>query len=70
MAHSVKSSNVASIDHDGRDLIVNFHNGSSYRYTGVPTKVFDEMKKADSVGSFLHNHIKSAYRATRIDKDK
>lgn len=57
----VQSSNIAAIGHDPINLtmIVEFKNGHRYQYEKVPTSLFDQMLKADSVGSAFHKLIKS-----------
>lgn len=57
----VLSSNIAAIGHDpiNLTLTVEFRNGSRYRYDSVPVDVFDQLIKADSVGSAFHKLIKS-----------
>jgi len=57
----VQSSNIAAIGHDPitLTLTVEFKGGSRYLYQHVPTVLFDQLVKADSVGSAFHKLIKS-----------
>ena len=57
----VQSSNIAAISHDPINLTmtVEVKNGHRYQYERVPTSLFDQMLKADSVGSAFHKLIKS-----------
>lgn len=57
----VQSSNIAAIDHDPvlLELTVEFKNGTRYLYRQVPPSIFDQLIKADSVGSAFHKLIKS-----------
>lgn len=57
----VQSSNIAAIGHDpiNLTLTVEFKSGARYLYQNVPTDLFDQMVKADSIGSAFHNLIKS-----------
>ncbi len=57
----VQSSNIAALDHDPitLTLTVQFRSGARYRYEHVPTNLFDQMIKSDSVGSAFHKLIKS-----------
>ncbi len=68
----VQSSNIAAIGHDpiNLTLTVQFKSGSRYLYQKVPTALFDQMVKADSVGSAFHKLIKSQpdkYPFTALD---
>lgn len=60
---SVKSSNVAAIAHDPETntLHVRFKNGGTYAYQGVDAEKHAALMSADSVGSFLHAHIKGKH---------
>lgn len=60
------SSNVKRIGHDGKVLVVDFKNGDTWEYD-APKSVFEEMKKAKSVGSFLHARVKGRYAAQKRD---
>ena len=57
----VLSSNIAAIGHDPITLTMTvlFKSGSRYEYKSVPTVLFDQLIKADSVGSAFHKLIKS-----------
>lgn len=57
----VQSSNIAAIGHDPitLTLTVLFKSGARYEYKSVPTLLFDQLVKADSVGSAFHKLIKS-----------
>lgn len=61
--HPVKSSNIASVGYDAESetLHVQFLNGSSYAYKGVPAHEFAALKAAPSVGAHLHKKIKGIY---------
>jgi hypothetical protein len=57
----VQSSNIAAIGHDpiNLTLTVAFKSGARYMYQHVPTNLFDQLIKSDSVGSAFHKLIKS-----------
>jgi len=62
----VDSSNVEQIGYDDTlpvsELHVKFKNGETvYVYLGVPSSLFEELKHAVSVGSFLNREIKNIY---------
>jgi len=60
------SSNIKRIGHDGKVLVVDFKNGDSWEYD-APKSIFEEMKKAKSVGSFLHSRVKGKFAARKRD---
>ncbi len=64
----VESNNIAAIRYipEGRELSVQFNNGSVYAYSGVPADVFEDFKAADSKGKFLNEHIKGVYDYKRV----
>jgi hypothetical protein len=57
----VESSNIVALQHDPINLtmIVAFKNGTFYLYQGVPHDLFDQILKADSVGSAFNKMVKS-----------
>lgn len=59
----VSSSNIASVGHDSNtgDLYVDFLNGDTYVYSGVPAEVFEAFANSSSPGRFLHSNIKNQY---------
>lgn len=65
---SVNSSNVQSVgyDPDTETVYVDFLNGSTYTYKGVPQFEFDNLREAASVGSYLHRNFKNVYPYERI----
>lgn len=57
----VSSSNIESVGyHEGR-LQVRMTYGHTYQYENVPADVHQAMMKSDSVGSFIHEHLKNRY---------
>ena len=64
----VVSSNVASIgyDEDGKELQVEFRNGSVYSYWNVPASEHQALMVARSKGSYLHFYIKGSYPFTQV----
>lgn len=59
----VDSSNLEQIGYDSEssELHVTFKNGNTYVYLNVPEAVFEDMKFADSKGSFLNRVVKGSY---------
>jgi len=58
----VDSTDIVSIGHNpkSKNLFIEFKGGRVYRYAGVPTKVYDNLMKADSHGTFFSDEIKNA----------
>src|SRR6185436_15236304 len=54
----VESGNINSIGYAGGTLEVEFKGGGTYRYSGVPAEVHQELVGADSVGSAFARLIK------------
>lgn len=66
------SSQIARIGHcpETNTLAVEFKRGGIWHYFGVPVETFEEMKAADSVGSYFHHNIKGTYAHGRQDAPK
>ncbi len=61
--HPVSSSNIAAIGYDAENqaVYVQFLNGSTYAYKGVPEHEFENLRTAPSVGSYLNRNFKNVY---------
>ncbi len=66
--HGVNSSNIASVGYDAKNqtVYVQFLNGSTYAYKGVPEHEFDNLRTASSVGSYFNRNYKDVYPFERI----
>lgn len=62
----VKSSNVESIGYHNGIMAVKFKNGDLYHYHEVPEEAHRACMKCDSIGSFLHQHIKGKHAHTKV----
>lgn len=64
----VESSNLSKIryDNESRTLEIEFKGGRRYQYFDVPERVFDGLRKADSHGSYFHEHIRGSFRYARL----
>jgi hypothetical protein len=64
----VVSSNVESIgyDEETQTLRVRFLNGSEYDYKNVPIIEFEQLKNAQSIGSYLNRNIKGNYAYGKV----
>ncbi len=61
--HPVSSSNIAAVGYDAESQIVyvQFLNGTTYAYKGVPEHEFENLRTAPSVGSYLNRNFKNVY---------
>ncbi len=50
---------------DSKTLAVKFKSGGLYHYANVPADVHEQMKAAESVGSFLHKNVKGKFEFAR-----
>jgi hypothetical protein len=59
----VNSSNISAVgfDPDNQMVYVQFLNGSTYAYKGVPEHEFENLRTAPSVGSYLNRNYKNIY---------
>lgn len=56
--------NAVGYDPESQTLDVEFSNGRSYSYGGVPQSTFDAMMGAQSVGKFFIANVKNVYRVS------
>lgn len=66
--HPVVSSQISYIGYNNEDkeLFVIFKNNSTYRYDGVPRKLYESLMMSTSKGKYLNEHIKNIYVSTQI----
>jgi hypothetical protein len=66
--HSVKSSNIKSIGYDEKTktLHVEFSSGGIYEYADVSPEKHTALMSADSIGGYLHKHIKGTHGHKKI----
>ena len=64
----VSSSNINAIGYDEQSLTleVDFKNGGSYQYLGVPPSVHQALMRASSHGKYLESHIKGRYGFNKV----
>lgn len=64
----VSSSNIAAIGYSVEDqtVYVQFLNGSTYAYKGVPEHEFENLRTAPSVGAYLNRNYKNVYPYERV----
>ena len=68
MIPTPNSSNVAAIGYDPVEgqCYVDFKNGSSYCYQGVPAGTWAAFLEAGSKGSFVHSDLKNVFETIRL----
>jgi KTSC domain len=59
---SVSSSSLASVGYDPaiQSLEVEFLHGGIYRYSGIPSSVYNGLMAADSHGTYFDQYVKKA----------
>lgn len=64
----VNSSNIGSVGYDsGSDTLeIEFINGGTYQYSGVPEGVYEGMMGADSKGKYFHANINKKYPFSKL----
>jgi hypothetical protein len=64
----VSSSNLRSVGYDPETstLEIEFHNGGTYQYFGVPTSAYRSLMGAGSHGGYFHSHIKDVYPDAKV----
>jgi hypothetical protein len=64
----VSSSNLRAVAYDptNKALFIEFHGGSVYEYSGVPSIVYDNLMAASSHGQYHAYNIKNVFPYRRI----
>jgi hypothetical protein len=59
----VSSSSIAAVGYDAENqaVYVQFVNGLTYAYKGVPEHEFENLRTAPSVGSYFNRNYKNVY---------
>ena len=65
---NVTSSNIVSVGYNDEtsELLVTFHSGKQYAYSGVAEEKYREMIEAESVGKYFTQNIKNNYGYRQI----
>jgi len=63
-----ESSIVAAFAYEAEDmtLFVRFKTGRTYRYSGVPSSVYEDFADADSKGAFFNAQVQGRYPYSQI----
>ena len=66
--HTVTSSRIQSVGHDGTDGFITFHGNPAkgkpavtYRYIGMPAATIEALRQAESPGQHFHQNVKGAF---------
>jgi hypothetical protein len=59
--------NAATYQDQGAFLDLEFRSGASYRYIGVPERVYQELLNAESKGRYFNQHIRNRFTQVKID---
>lgn len=61
------SSNVEAIGFDNDTILVQFKGGGIYEYRKAKKDLYEDLKKAESVGKFLNSKIKGSYEFSKLE---
>ena len=57
----LSASIAAGYDKDTQELMIEFQNGQTYSFTGVPPEVWEGLQKAGSPGRYYNQRIRGVY---------
>jgi len=65
----VNSSAIADVDYkpSRRRLRLEYTNGRTYDYLGVPIEVYEDLIAADSIGEFVNREVKPNYDCSEVE---
>ena len=60
---AVHSSLLATVAYDDQRAIlkVEFRDGATYQYAGVPLRIYQDLLRADSKGAYFNQHIRGLF---------
>lgn len=67
---NVRSSNVASVNHEGEILTVTYRSGRTYRYLDVKRSLYEALVMSVSKGRFLQKWIIGKKKAVEVTPDR
>lgn len=64
----VRSSSLAAIGHNAEEnvLVVEFVNGSVYRYLDVPAQTYQQLLRAESKGAYFNRLVRTRFGYERL----
>ena len=64
----IKSSNIKASEYDTetKELVVEFNNGTKYKYDNVPHQVYTKFRLAESQGKFFTTDIAKQYSYKKV----
>lgn len=54
----------------GRVMEIEFVSGSVYQYLGVPARIYEELRRAESKGQYFNDEIRDCYPYVQVNKIK
>ena len=68
----VESTTVRSMGYQRRSRIleIEFQSGAVYQYVAVPSRVYEEFRKAESKGQYFNGEIRDAYAFVRVQRGR
>lgn len=54
-------------DYSNRTMTIFFRKGGTYEYLDVPTRVYEDMIRAPSVGRYYHASVRGHFTSRRLD---
>ena len=66
---NVSSTNISSVQYNESDesMVLEFKNGSSYKYKDVPLMVYKAFLTSSSKGQFFHSDIKRSFECVKLN---
>ena len=69
MQNTPDSSCFSAIGYKGGNLVVTFRDsGASYIYFDVPRSIWNNLKSADSMGSYYNSNIKGQFNCEKLER--
>lgn len=65
---TVSSGNISEIGYDpaNETLELMFHHGGVYQYYNVPNHVYEQLRRAPSIGKYFNSEIKGRFPEARV----
>jgi len=69
---SVDSTTMRSVGYDARSRIleIEFDSGAVYQYVGVPARIYEELRRAESKGRYFNNEIRDCYPYVEVSRTR
>ena len=69
---SVDSTTMRSVGYEAKSRIleIEFDSGAVYQYLGVPTRIYDDLMRAESKGRYFNNEIRDGYPYVEVSRTR